>query len=165
MIGDLLPWSRKTTSPAKKTEVSPVAELHSRMNNLFNSFFDENRFWPELGRNGKDSFMPCFEISETAKNIEITAEIPGVEEKDIDVSLDGGILTVKGEKKSEHDEKNKDYHITERSYGSFQRSFAMPEGIDSSKIDAKFKNGVLKISLPRTEESRKNVKKIKVSSE
>jgi HSP20 family protein len=163
MIKDLLPWHKKNSFPVEvRKDNDVIGEFQKQMNKLFASFFDDESFlFPSLG--SQSSFVPRFEISESDKGIDITAELPGVEEKDIDVSIDGNVLRIKGEKRVEHEEENKTCSISERSYGSFQRSFSLPDGLDLEKIDAKFKNGILKMFLPKTEESKKNVKKIKIN--
>ncbi|MFA6714614.1 MAG: Hsp20/alpha crystallin family protein [Victivallaceae bacterium] len=163
MIKDLLPWHKKNSFPVEvRKDNDVIGEFQKQMNKLFANFFDDESFlFPSLG--SQSSFVPRFEISESDKGIDITAELPGVEEKDIDVSIDGNVLNIKGEKRVEHDEDNETCRISERSYGSFQRSFSLPDGLDVEKIDAKFKNGILKMFLPKTEESRKNVKKIKIN--
>ena len=104
--------------------------------------------------------VPAFDISETEKEYVISGEIPGIEPKDLEVTLTDGILTVKGEKKQESEEKEENYHRVERHYGSFQRSFRLPENIHRDKLDASYKDGILKLTLPKSEESE--VKKIEV---
>jgi HSP20 family protein len=102
---------------------------------------------------------PAIDMSE-----EISAELPGIDAKDIDVSVSGDMLVLKGEKRQEKEEKDKDYHFSERSYGSFQRSFELPSSVDCNKIAADFSKGVLTITLPKTAEARQPVKKIEVKS-
>jgi HSP20 family protein len=92
----------------------------------------------------------------------VKAEVPGLEPKDIDISLTGGVLTIKGEKKQEKEEKDENYHRIERSYGTFTRSVRVPQEVQSDKIEATYKNGVLKITLPKSEEAKKKEIKIKV---
>ena len=103
-------------------------------------------------------------MSETDKAYEITAELPGIDEKNVEVSLADGGITIKGEKKEETEEKKKDYYVSERRYGSFDRYFTLPEGVDANKIEASFKNGVLKVTLPKTAEAQKPAKKIEVKA-
>ena len=91
---------------------------------------------------------PVVDVVEKDKEYEITAELPGLDEKNIEVKLSDDVLTIKGEKKEEKEEKQKDYYLSERRYGSFQRSFRLPDGVDAEKIEARFKNGVLTLSLP-----------------
>jgi HSP20 family protein len=104
--------------------------------------------------------VPAFDISETEKEYVISGEIPGIEPKDLEVTLNDGILTVKGEKKQESEEKEENYHRVERHYGSFQRSFRLPENIKRDDLDASYKDGILKLTLPKSEESE--VKRIEV---
>ena len=93
---------------------------------------------------------------------EITAELPGLDENNIQVKLANGVLSIKGEKREEKEEKQKDYYRRERSFGSFERSFQVPEGIDTDKIAASFKNGILSVTLPKSVEAQKQAKKIEV---
>jgi HSP20 family protein len=106
--------------------------------------------------------VPAVDVADTATNYEITAELPGIDEKNIEVKFSDGTLTIRGEKKEEKEEKKKDYYLSERHYGSFQRSFTVPDGVDPEKIEAAFKNGILTVSLPKTAEAQKRVKKIEV---
>jgi HSP20 family protein len=106
--------------------------------------------------------VPAVDIVEKDKDYEITAELPGMDESNIDVKFADGVLTIKGEKKEEREEKKKDYYVSERRYGSFQRSFPVPESVDANKIEAKFVNGVLTIKLPKSAEAQKNEKKIAI---
>lgn len=162
MLKDLLPSKKKDNSMAVKNE-HPFQELHREMNRLFENFFDKQEDFPSLF--GKDNILsPKFDISETDDAIQVTAELPGIDEKELDVSLDDNVLTIKGEKKEEHEKKKKNYHLAERSYGTFQRSFSLPSGIDREKIKAQFKKGVLNLSIPKTEEAKAKQKKIKVTS-
>ncbi len=108
--------------------------------------------------------MPAVDVAETNRGYEITAELPGMDEKNIEVKFADGILTIKGEKKDEKEEKKKDYYLSERSYGSFQRSFRVPEGVDTDKIEATFKKGVLTLALPKSAEAQKAAKKIDVKA-
>jgi HSP20 family protein len=116
---------------------------------MFDTFFDDN--WLSDIMDEDKLMMPAIDISENGKEYMITGEIPGVDAKDIDVTLTDGILTIKGEKKRENEEKNENYHRFERHYGSFERSFRIPEKIDADKVDATYKNGVFKLSLPKIE--------------
>jgi HSP20 family protein len=153
---------KKDNYPAEKGYYNPFMELQRQMNDLFGSFFDDT---PSMfsGRGISGDFAPKFDISETDKAIEINAELPGMEEKDIDISIENNILCIKGEKRSEEKKDEKNYHLTERSYGSFQRRFTLPEGVDLNKVKAKFNNGVLNMEMPKTAESRKKITKIKIS--
>jgi HSP20 family protein len=105
------------------------------------------------------------DVVEKENEYQITAELPGVEEKDIEVKLAGGGLLIRGEKKEEKEEKEKDYHLSERRYGSFERYFAIPEGVDQDKIAATFTKGVLSVTLPKTMQAQKEEKKIAIKAE
>jgi HSP20 family protein len=95
---------------------------------------------------------------------EITAELPGLDEKNTEVKLANGVLSIKGEKQEEKEEKQKDYYRRERSFGSFERSFQVPNDVEADKIEASFKNGVLSVTLPKTAEAQKEAKKIEVKT-
>lgn len=147
----------------------PFGALRKEVDRLFEDF-GEN-FWRQpfrsLGRferawPGKFAATPAVDVSETDKGYEITAELPGIDEKNIEVNVANGGLTIKGEKNEEKEEKRKDYYVSERHYGAFERYFALPEGVDADKIEATFKNGVLKVALPKTPEAQKPAKKIEV---
>lgn len=103
----------------------------------------------------KQGFLsPRVDLTESDGTFEIQAELPGIDEKDVEVVVDNDMLTIKGEKSEERTEKEKNYHLTERRYGSFQRSFQLPGNVDAGRIAARFDKGVLKISLPKTEQSK-----------
>jgi HSP20 family protein len=106
--------------------------------------------------------VPAVDVAETDKGYTVTAELPGMDEKDIDVSVTGDLLVIKGEKKQEKEEKNKNYYLSERSYGAFQRSFSLPAGVDRDKIAAEFAKGVLTLTLPKSAEAQQQQKKIEV---
>ena len=107
---------------------------------------------------------PAVDVTEDDKAYTITAELPGLEEKNIDVAVSGDMLTLKGEKRYEKDEQDKNRYMSERAYGSFQRSFALPDGVDRDKIAADLSKGVLTITLPKTAEAQKPQKKIEVKT-
>jgi HSP20 family protein len=118
--------------------------FRTQLDTLFEDWF---------GRSMGGTLAPRVDVSETAKDMTLTVELPGVEEKDIDVSLSGNQLTIKGEKKSEHedkkDEQGRVFHRVERSYGAFQRTMTVPFDVESDKVSAQFKDGVLTITLPK----------------
>ncbi len=106
--------------------------------------------------------MPAVDVVETEKAYEVTADLPGMDEKNIEVKVADGVLTIKGEKQQEKEEKKKDYYLQERSFGSYQRSLELPEGVETDKIEASFKKGVLTVTLPKKPEAQKSTKKIEV---
>jgi HSP20 family protein len=108
--------------------------------------------------------MPATEMSEDDKAYKISAELPGMDAKDVDVSVSGDMLVIRGEKHQDKEEKDKNYHFSERTYGSFQRAFELPDSVDRNKVAADFSKGVLTITLPKTAEAQKPAKKIEVRS-
>jgi HSP20 family protein len=114
------------------------------MDRLFDEFLGE---WPSLGKS--DAFMPPLDVSESDKEVVVAVELPGMSEKDIEVSFSSGRLTISGEKTSEREEKNKAYHITERSSGRFSRTVELGESVDSDKASAAFKDGILTVKVPK----------------
>jgi HSP20 family protein len=163
-------------TPAARGDVAwPLASLRQEVDRLFENFGRGAGFVPSW--RGLSEFAtpwkvepafgmaaPAVDVTEKDKQFEITAELPGLEAGNIDVSLSGDMLTLKGEKKDEREEKEKNYYLSERRYGSFQRSFPLPTGVDRDKIAAEFDKGVLKITLPKSPEAVKNAKKIPVSA-
>ena len=123
---------------------------------LFDRFF-EDEFLP---MRGEKSWAPAFDISENEKGYTVRAELPGIDEKDLEVTISDGMLSVKGEKKQETEEKGETYHRIERSYGSFHRSFRIPDAVEADKVDATYKDGILKLDIPKATGSK--VKKITI---
>lgn len=132
--------------------------FRGEMDSLFNRFpggFETGALKPlseleDLWSEKFHGFAPLVvDVTETDKTYAITAELPGVDEKDVEVSVQGGVLTVRGEKREEQEEKTSHRYMTERRYGAFQRMFGLPKGTDESKVEASFHNGVLKISVPK----------------
>lgn len=115
-----------------------------------------------LGRTFGEGWSPSVDISESKNNLVVKAELPGVEAKDVNVSISGDVLTIKGEKKAEEEEKNEHYHCVERYSGSFQRVFQLPNGVKANQIKATFNKGVLKVTLPKVEEAKKKEIEVKV---
>ena len=156
----LFPSERRNTEMAPApAETDPFRALQRRMDRLFEDFAGDYRL---PFANGRGGLTLTVDVSETDKEMTIEAELPGVDEKDIDVTLTDNLLTIKGEKKQEKEEKKKDYHLTERNYGSFSRSMTLPFDADPSKIKAAFKGGVLTITLPKPPEVKAKVKKIAI---
>ena len=149
--------------------------LREEMNHLFDEFFTgfERRApsmfrtyqpaWLSGGRRG--DMTPAVDVAEDDKAVTLTAELPGLKEEDVEVVLRDDMLTVKGEKKSEHEEKKENYHLTERRYGAFERTFRLPETADSGKIKAAIADGVLTVTVPKTAGARAKVeRKIKIGA-
>jgi HSP20 family protein len=122
---------------------------------IMSRFFDDLELPQIFRREGE--LLPAFDIAETEKEYTITGEMPGIEAKDLDVTLADGTLTIKGEKKKEREEKDEHYHRIEREYGSFHRGFRLPENVKAEALKANYKDGVLKITLPKTEVKTKKI--------
>ena len=149
MVWEISPWR-----PFRDLE-----RMRKEMDRLWDSFFEgrPSRKAEEVGE-----WLPTLDVLETKNDLVVRAEIPGIDPKDIDISLANDILTIKGEKKQEIEEKEENYHLIERSYGSFTRMARLPREVQSDKISASYKNGILKITLPKSEEAKKKEIKIKV---
>lgn len=163
-IRDLIPWSRESGELSRHRDGDhPLQGLQRDINRVFDDFW--SRFDRGAGgTHGLPSAAPRTDVSETDDGVEVCVELPGMDEKDIDVSLGDGVLTIRGERKAEKEEEKKGYFLSERSYGSFYRSIPLPPGADTDKAEAKFKNGVLTITLPKTPEAREKVRKIAVKA-
>ena len=149
----------------------PFESLRREIDRLFEDF--NGSLWPARSRrsffdmapfSGPAWAAPAVDFAETDKGYEVTAELPGMDEKDIEVKFADGVLTITGEKQDEKEEKKKDYYLHERSYGSFHRALQLPNGIDQDKIEATFNKGVLKVMLPKSAEAQKAEKKIAVKA-
>lgn len=152
----------------------PFEKLRQQVDHLFEDFnrgslstpfgrglFDAEPFWRRelISRN-----VPAVDISDKEKSYEITAELPGMDEKNIEVKLSNGSLIIKGEKKEDKEEKRKGYYLSERHYGSFERVFNLPKEVDADKIEASFSKGILTISLPKKPEAIKPEKVVPIKS-
>jgi HSP20 family protein len=167
-----VPVEVKTAPPAQTSLPDTWQSFRSEMDRLFDRFsrgfglpslrrmFDVEPAW----RSSLSFSTPAIDMSEDEKAYKITAELPGMDANDIDVSVTGDMLVLKGEKRQEKEETDKNYHFSERSYGSFQRSFELPASVDRDKIAADFSKGVLSLTLPKTPEAQQQAKKIEVKS-
>lgn len=164
---DLITWNRKKQQQLQPELQHPVATLHREVDRLFDDFFRGFDRFPSLPFREERlaEFSPKVNVSENDKEIEVTVEVPGMDQDDVDISLRDDVLTIKGEKKQEKEEKDKEYYHVERSYGSFYRSLQVPCEVDQENIKAAFKKGVLKINLPKSTKAQENVRKIEVKSE
>lgn len=166
-LTELVPWrmGRKNLSVRGSEIDNPFAALHRQMSRLFDDFFSDFGLQPWKGWAGFDGgFYPRMDVAETDKEFTITAELPGIEQKDIEISLADGVLTLKGEKKQSSEEKKEGYYHSERSFGAFCRSVALPAEVDEEKVEATYKDGILKIRLPKTESQKARAKKIEVKA-
>ena len=150
---DILPWKNKKRHQADK--------LRREIESMYDRFFEPS-FLPASYIFGKGKWDPTVDISEGRKDITVKAEMPGIEAKDLDISIDGRLLTIKGEKKQEKKEKEETYYRVERSYGYFNRTIELPAGVDPDKVKASYKRGILKIKLRKSTEYE--TRRIKVST-
>lgn len=174
----------KDTAPVAKPEAKaamaaerprhPLMSLREEMDRLFDDFFGGSSLMPFRRRVDTDPWrrfqgmfeatFPTTDVVEDEKSYRISAELPGLSEKDIEISLAGDVLTLKGEKKEEHEDKSGNRFVAERRYGAFQRSFALPEDADAERVEASFRNGVLSVTLPKRPEARAKARTIEVKS-
>ncbi|RJP24800.1 MAG: Hsp20/alpha crystallin family protein [Candidatus Omnitrophota bacterium] len=138
-----------------------ISDLRREFDSLLDRFFRDDWLAPEAA--GVGSFVPAFDVSETETEFLVKAELPGVDPKDVEVNLSGNVLTVKGEKKQEREEKTESLYRVERSYGSFSRSFSLPSDVKADQVSATYKDGVLNLKLPKTEPSKRKTIKIDVT--
>jgi HSP20 family protein len=137
-----------------------ISRLRGEMDRLWDDYFGSGR----RGLQGlQPEFAPAVDVKETDTQIVVKAEVPGMDPKDINISVTGEVLTIKGEKKSEREEKEENYHLVERSYGSFSRSLALPAAVDLDKIEAKYDKGVLTVTCPKKEEVKPKAIEIKTA--
>ena len=142
-----------------RSVASPFMSLQREIDRLFEDF---SRGFPTIAGNGATALMPSIDVTETDKEIEITAELPGLEEKDVQINVADNILTIRGEKKAEKEQKDKNYRLVERSYGSFERTLELPEGVNADAIKANISKGLLKVTVPKPAPTQ--AKKIEVKS-
>lgn len=142
------------------TPIRGMTGFQDEMNRLFNEFFASS---PDQGETGALLWNPLVDIAETKDDIIVKAEIPGMKKDDIKVVIQDNVLTLKGEKQEEKQEKDKTYHRVERSYGSFERSFSLPVSVQVDQVKADYKEGVLTINLPKAEEAKPKEVSVNVS--
>lgn len=168
--------SKQAVVPAEAGEWHPFENLRKQVDRLFEdfdrslfhtpfpfsrSFFDVEPFWR---RGFNVTPVLASDIVEREKEYEIAVELPGMDEKNVQVKLVNGVLSITGEKKEQKEETKDNYHLSERHHGSFERSFRVPEGVDTAKIEASFKKGVLTVTLPKDGEAQKGAKQIAIKA-
>ena len=150
-VRDLIPWGRSTSAPLpsrmRDEPASPFLTLHREMNRLFDDVFSGlGGGMPGLATRGLG--WPSVELVETEQGLRVSAELPGLDEKDVELTIDDGVLTLRGEKRAETTDTQRGY--SERSYGRFERVLALPFAVEEDKVEATFRNGVLSVTLPRS---------------
>lgn len=155
--------SRANRLALRREEESPMLTIQNEMNRMFDQFFsDDFPFSTRLMAHPTLDFLPRLDISETETEFKVNAELPGMDEKDIQIRLEKDTLVLSGEKKSETEEKEKTYHRVERSYGSFERVIPFDTRLDEDKVSAVFKNGVLTITLPKAGDAIRKTRTIEI---
>ncbi|MBK5571354.1 Hsp20/alpha crystallin family protein [Ensifer sp. SSB1] len=166
-----LPIKQDETATRPRAESwVPFNSLRAEIDRLFDDFTPS--FWRRsFGPSSQQSSLlstwaiaPAVDLVENEASYEITVELPGIEEKDVEVKVSNGILTIRGEKQEAKEERGKEYVLSERRYGTFQRSFKMPDGVKADEIAATFSKGVLTVTLPKSKEARQNDRKIQVNA-
>ena len=167
-VRDLIPWGRnRSSAPAPMqsgSQMDPFVTLHREMNRLFDDVF--TRFEGGLpsvfdrGVFGAGQGWPSLEVNATDKEVRVSAELPGLEEKDVEILVDDDVLTIRGEKKAENEAKDRGF--TERYYGRFERRMVLPFEVDDQKGEASFKNGVLTVTLPKSPRAEDKAKRIAI---
>jgi HSP20 family protein len=170
-LQELMPWrwgglqrTSEDTRPMSRLS-NEIAQLHDEMEHLFEDFWRSGargRLLPEHWMRGQ--MIPAIDQSQDEKAYHIRVDLPGLDQKDVEVSLSDGLLTIRGEKKQDEEEKSKEFYRRERSFGSFTRVLTVPGEIDDAKITASFDKGVLRIELPKSESAQKKVKHIDISA-
>lgn len=173
MKKEIMPWRKRRKGgkllPQRRGEENPFMALHREMNELFEDFFGDfetGLAWPRSSglRSRDDAGTIRIDVAENEKEFRVMADVPGLEEQDIDVELSDNLLTIRAEKTEERDEQEADFHIVERSYGSFQRTVPLPGGLEQDQAQANFKNGVLTIIVPKSAEARQSRRQIPVQA-
>lgn len=162
-VSNLIPRLRSRNTPVVRSEGEhPMARFHEEMDRMFEEFwrgwrdFDLSRLY-----SGRSMGFPHVELSESDKEIKVEAELPGLEEKDIELLLKEGMLTIRGERKGESEDKSR--RISERYYGRFERQIALPVAVQEDRVSAQFENGVLSVVLPKAEEAAQQIKRIPIN--
>lgn len=154
----------KNDAAGAQRPIDVFGAMRNEMDRMFERF---EHGWPSLPRlfsrgSSSGAMLPEIDVHDNTKTLTIDVDLPGVDEKDVTVTLANGLLTIRGEKKSQREEKNENYYLAERSYGGFERSLRMPDTIDESKLEAKFDKGVLRIVAQKKPEAVKAERKIEI---
>lgn len=168
-IKNLVPKFGRTRDnmPVRGDAYDPFWNFQSEMNRLFDDFFTDLPSAPRWGERGlvAETFTPRVDVSETDKEVIVSAELPGIDEKDISVEMDDDAIVIRGEKQEEKEDKGKNWYSREQSYGSFHRVINLPASVKDDKAKAKFKKGVLTITIPKQEEEQAKRKAIAIESD
>ena len=161
-IRSLMPWSRGERRPGQTDIGDPFEALHRSMNQVLESFRRDFDF-PALG-SWETVAGPNVDVSETDDALQVAAELPGMDAKDVELSFQGNSLVLKGEKTEQKETKEKDFHVRERRFGSFHRVIPLPAGVDIEKAKAEYEKGVLRVTIPKTAEAKQQQRKIEIKA-
>jgi len=168
----LSPWNwfkhEHDTNIPQTQSYYPVSRIHNEIDRMFDDFFRGSSLFSQFGSgtsllDNVGMLKPKLDIVENSENYVISVEIPGIEEKDIQLQLEGDMLTIRGEKRQKQDKKDDKYHLVERTYGAFQRVLTLPRDADTSTVNAKFDNGVLTVTVARSGEAKENTRRIEIA--
>ena len=159
-VRDLIPRMRSRVPVSRTESMNPLAAFHEEMNRLFDDFWRDfdgmgTSLMPSVG-------FPRVEVVETEKEVKVEAELPGMEEKDVEVLLHDGTLTLRGERQSANEDRHR--RVSERYYGQFERRVVLPAEVDGDKATASFQKGVLTVTLPKTVQAMEDVKRIRINT-
>jgi HSP20 family protein len=159
LMSTLIPWRSKNREEDNGAATA-LSRLHDEVDQLFGRFFDDP-FGGTFGLTREAGWAPLLDVSETDDEIQVSAEIPGIDPKEFDISVTGNVLTISGEKREESEERKGNVYRAERRFGSFRRSITLPDSVDTEKVSADYDRGVLTVHLPKTEKAA--AKRIPVS--
>ena len=161
-LTDLIPWTGSRRGGALRQGSDPMRTLQSSLNQVFEDFF-RGLDMPGLASSELAGVrMPDIDVQDTGNSLEIRAELPGMSEDDVELSLSDGALVIRGEKRQERSEEDERYVLRERAFGRIERAVPLPEGVDPDRAEASFRNGVLTVTIPKTEQGRASMKRIGV---
>lgn len=166
-ISDLIPWRKKDQDLAERQQAeNRLLDLRSQIDRLFDDFYSGNFSLSSFLRDyeGMGDFSPRMDLEESEKEITISAELPGLKPEDVDISLENNTLTISGEKRVEKEDQGKRYYRVERSYGSFSRRIPLPAEVEEDRIDASLKDGLLKVTLPKSKEAQAKSRRIPIKT-
>lgn len=159
---DLVPFRHRRRGVAQQAALSPFDRMHEEMDRLFDGFLPQFSTAREFDK--RFDFLASVDLGETDDALELKADLPGMEEIDIDVTFQDGALIISGERKHETEEKRKNYYRAERAYGSFNRAIPLPCEVDEDRINARFKKGVLTVHMPKSPAAKEKQRKIEINA-